>query len=304
LTKIKNFVYCGSNSDERRGKLFKILEKEVFSENPRVTMFVIDAPKIAKKAKSGQFIVVRIDDKGERVPLTVADRDPEKGTVTIVFQEVGKTTAQLGRMNQGDYIKDFVGPLGKPTHFEGAKKIVCVGGGVGVAPIHHIAMGIKEEGRELITIIGARTKELLFWEDKLKLLSNELIVCTDDGSYGRKGFVTEPLKELLEKDKSIDLVIAIGPTIMMKFLCKTTEPFGVTTLVSLNPIMVDATGMCGACRVTVGGKTKFVCVDGPEFNGHKVDFDELMQRMALYKEQERQSYEQFLNSCGANCTCS
>ena len=284
--------------------MFKILEKEVFSENPRVTMFVIDAPKIAKKAKSGQFIIVRIDDKGERVPLTVADRDPEKGTVTIVFQEVGKTTAQLGRMNKGDYIRDFVGPLGKPTHFGDAKKIVCVGGGVGVAPIHHIAMGIKEAGIELITIIGARTHELLFWEDKLEKLSDKLIVCTDDGSYGRKGFVTDPLKELLEQDKSVDTVIAIGPTIMMKFLCLATKPFGVKTLVSLNPIMVDATGMCGACRVTVGGKTKFVCVDGPEFDGHEVDFNELMQRMSLYKESEKLSYDKFLSSCGANCTCS
>ncbi len=284
--------------------MFKILEKEVFSENPRVTMFVIDAPKIARKAKSGQFIIVRIDDKGERVPLTVADRDPEKGTVTIVFQEVGKTTAQLGRMNKGDYIRDFVGPLGKPTHFGDAKKIVCVGGGVGVAPIHHIAMGIKEAGIELITIIGARTHELLFWEDKLEKLSDKLIVCTDDGSYGRKGFVTDPLKELLEQDKSIDTVIAIGPTIMMKFLCLATKPFGVKTLVSLNPIMVDATGMCGACRVTVGGKTKFVCVDGPEFDGHEVDFNELMQRMSLYKEAEKLSYDKFLSSCGANCTCS
>ncbi len=304
MTNIKNFVYCGTNSKERRGKLFKILEKEVFSENPRVTMFVIDAPKIARKAKSGQFIIVRIDDKGERVPLTVADRDPEKGTVTIVFQEVGKTTAQLGRMNKGDYIRDFVGPLGKPTHFGDAKKIVCVGGGVGVAPIHHIAMGIKEAGIELITIIGARTHELLFWEDKLEKLSDKLIVCTDDGSYGRKGFVTDPLKELLEQDKSIDTVIAIGPTIMMKFLCLATKPFGVKTLVSLNPIMVDATGMCGACRVTVGGKTKFVCVDGPEFDGHEVDFNELMQRMSLYKEAEKLSYDKFLSSCGANCTCS
>ncbi len=283
--------------------MFKILEKEVFSTNPRVTEFIIDAPKVARKAKSGQFVVIRIDDKGERVPLTVADRDPEKGTVTIVFQEVGKTTAQLARMNAGDYLKDFVGPLGKPTHFDNAKKIVCVGGGVGVAPIHHIAMGIKEAGIELISIIGARTKELLFWEDKMKKLSNELIVCTDDGSYGRKGFVTEPLKELLETDKSIDLVIAIGPTIMMKFLCKTTEPFGVKTLVSLNPIMVDATGMCGACRVTVGGETRFVCVDGPEFDGHQVDFDELMQRMTIYKQQEQLSYNKFLQSCGENCTC-
>jgi len=283
--------------------LFKILEKEVFSTNPRVTKFIIDAPKVARKAKSGQFVVIRIDDRGERIPLTVADRDPDKGTVTIVFQEVGKTTAQLARMNEGDFLKDFVGPLGKPTHFGNAKKIVCVGGGVGVAPVHHIAMGIKEAGIHLISIIGARTKELLFWEDKMRNLSNELIVCTDDGSYGRKGFVTEPLKELLETDKDIDLVIAIGPTIMMKFLCKATEPFGVTTLVSLNPVMVDATGMCGACRVTVGGETRFVCVDGPEFDGHQVNFDELMQRMTIYKQQEQLSYNNFLQSCGENCTC-
>jgi len=283
--------------------LFKILEKEVFSKNPRVTMFVIDAPKIAKKAKSGQFIILRIDEKGERVPLTVADKDPIKGTVTIVFQEVGKTTAQLAMLNAGDYILDFVGPLGRETHFGDAKKIVCVGGGVGVAPIHHIAMGIKEKGIELITIIGSRTKELLFWEDKLKLLSDTLYVTTDDGSYGIKGFVTNVLKNLLESDKSIDTVIAIGPTIMMKFVCKVTEPFNVKTLVSLNPIMVDATGMCGACRVTVDGSTKFVCVDGPEFDGHKVDFDQLMQRMSLYKPQEQLSYNKFKESCGSNCKC-
>jgi NAD(P)H-flavin reductase len=284
--------------------LFRIIEKKIFSKNPQVTMFKIDAPKIAKKAKSGQFVVVRIDEKGERIPLTVADKDPEKGTVTLVFQTVGKTTAQLSNLEAGDAILDFVGPLGKPTDFENAKKIVCVGGGVGVAPIHHIAMGIKEAGIELISIIGARTKELLFWEDKMKALSDELIICTDDGSYGRKGFVTEPLKELLEKDKSIDLVIAIGPTIMMKFLSKTTEPYGVKTLVSLNPVMVDATGMCGACRVTVGGQTKFVCVDGPEFDGHEVDFDELMNRMSIYKKQEKESYDRYLKTCCENCSCS
>ncbi len=283
--------------------MFKILKKQVFSKNPQVTMMEIDAPKIARKAKSGQFVIVRLHEKGERIPLTVADKDPEKGTVTIVFQEVGKTTAELARMNEGDYILDFVGPLGRPTDFHSAKKIVCVGGGVGVAPVHHIAMGIKEEGKYLITIMGARTKELLFWEDKLRKLSDELIVCTDDGSYGRKGFVTDALKDVLEKDKEVDLVIAIGPTIMMKFVCKTTEPFGVKTLVSLNPIMVDGTGMCGACRVTVGGVTKFVCVDGPEFDGHKVDFDELMQRMSIYKQQEKLSYENFLKKC-SNCTCS
>ena len=282
--------------------MFKILKKEIFSEKPQVTMMIIDAPKIAKKAKSGQFIIVRLHEKGERIPLTVADKDPENGTITIVFQEVGKTTAELARMNEGDFIKDVVGPLGKPTDFHEAKKIVCVGGGVGVAPVHHIAMGIKEAGKYLITIMGARTKDLLFWEDKLKKLSDELIVCTDDGSYGREGFVTDALKDVLERDKDVDLVIAVGPTIMMKFVCKTTEPFGVKTLVSLNPIMVDGTGMCGACRVTVGGVTKFVCVDGPEFDGHQVDFDELMKRMTIYKEQEKLSYDLFLKRC-SNCTC-
>ncbi|NPA24761.1 MAG: sulfide/dihydroorotate dehydrogenase-like FAD/NAD-binding protein [Deltaproteobacteria bacterium] len=282
----------------------RIVAKEEFSRNPGVKMMQIEAPGIARKAKGGQFVVFRLDETGERVPLTVADTDPEKGLVTIIFQEVGKSTMALGALEVGDCLADFIGPLGRPTHMDDYGTVLCVAGGIGIAPTHNIAKALKAHGNRIITVMGARTKELLFWEDKMRALSDEIYVCTDDGSYGIHGLVTKVEQELLEKNREsgeIGLVIGIGPPIMMKFVCKTSEPFGVKTLVSLPTIMVDATGMCGACRVTVGGETKFVCVDGPEFDGHQVDFDEMMKRQAIYLEQEkvaRELYEKEAGCCG------
>jgi ferredoxin--NADP+ reductase len=264
-----------------------------------IHLFKIEAPNVAKKAKPGQFIVIRIDEKGERIPLTVAGWDEKEGSVTIVFMEVGTTTHRLATLGTGDYIVDFVGPLGIPTHIERVGTIVCVAGGFAVAVIKPIAEAMKEKGSKVISILGARTKDLLFWEDKLRQASDELIITTDDGSYGRKGLVTEPLKELLEKGNKIDQVMAIGPTVMMKFCAKTTEPFGVKTIVSLNPIMVDGTGMCGCCRVVVGGVTKFACVDGPDFDGHQVDWDLLMARQRSYLDEEKLSFEQWQCQCGS-----
>ncbi|MBW1645181.1 MAG: sulfide/dihydroorotate dehydrogenase-like FAD/NAD-binding protein [Deltaproteobacteria bacterium] len=286
----------------------RIVAKEEFSRDPAVYMMQIEAPLIAKKARGGQFIVLRINEQGERIPLTIADTDLEKGLVTIVFQVVGKSTAALGQLEVGEEILDFIGPLGKPTHMDNYGTVLCVAGGIGIAPVHNIVRELKKHGNKVITIMGARTKELLFWEDKMRALSDEVYVTTDDGSYGRHGLVTAVEQELLEKDRDqgdINLVIGIGPPIMMKFVAKTSEPFGVKTLVSLNPIMVDATGMCGACRVTVGGKTRFVCVDGPEFDGHQVDFDELFTRQRIYPEQEKLSMELFRQqqACGCGCGC-
>lgn len=283
----------------------RIVAKAEYSRDPAVKMMEIEAPAIARKAKGGQFIVLRVNETGERIPLTIADTDTDKGTVTIVFQEVGKTTTILGQLDIGDEILDFIGPLGKPTHMENYGSVLCVAGGIGIAPVHNIIRELKRHGNRVITIMGARSKDLLFWEDKMRALSDEVYVTTDDGSYGRKGLVTAVEQELLEQDrdtKDIKLVIGIGPPIMMKFVAKTSAPFGVKTLVSLNSIMVDATGMCGACRVTVGGKTRFVCVDGPEFDGHEVDFDELMQRQRMYLEQEKRSME-LLRQQQAGCDC-
>ncbi len=257
---------------------------------PKTVLFEVAAPQIALKAKAGQFIILRVQDHGERIPLTIAQTDPERGSVTIVIQELGKTTYDLNRLEVGEEILDFVGPLGKPTPMEEGKTVVCVGGGVGNAVVWAQVAGFKAAGNKVITIIGARTKELLILEEEIAAVSDELIVTTDDGSYGRKGLVTEPLDELLAKEK-VDEVVTIGPVIMMKFVCKTTEKHGVPTQASLNPIMVDGTGMCGACRVTVGGEIKFACVDGPEFDGHQVDFDELMSRLSFYREQEKEAYE-------------
>ncbi len=232
-----------------------------------------------KKAKPGQFVILRASETGERIPLTMADTDPEKGTITIIYQVVGKTTALFKTLKEGDGYLDIIGPLGKPTEIEKYDgDVVCVGGGTGVAVLHPITRGLKEKGNHVIAIIGARTKDLLILEDKMKAASHELHVCTDDGSYGHHGFVTDVLKEILEKG-NVKLVVGIGPVPMMKFVCAMTKEYNVKTLVSLNPIMVDGTGMCGCCRVTVDGKTKFACVDGPEFDGHKVDFDELMKRL-------------------------
>jgi len=263
---------------------------------------VIDAPLVARKAQPGEFIILRVTEDGERIPLTIQDFDREKGTISIIFQEVGVTTRDLGKLEAGEALKDFVGPLGRPTHIEKMGTVVCVGGGIGVAPIYPIARGLKEAGNKVISIIGSRTKDLLILEEEMKTASSELIITTDDGTYGRKGFVTQVLQELIEKGEPIAEVIAIGPVVMMRAVAETTRPFGVKTVVSLNPIMVDGTGMCGGCRVSVGEDTKFACVDGPEFDGHKVDFAGLMSRQKMYKTQEAQAGEH--KHCkGGACTC-
>jgi len=264
--------------------MFKIVRKQEL--NATVTLLEIEAPFVAKKAKAGQFIIFRIDEMGERVPLTIAGYDREKGTVSIIFQKVGFSTIALGKLNEGDYIRDFVGPLGRPTEVEGKKRVCVVGGGVGCAIALPSAKAFKEAGAEVDVIVGFRNKDIVILEDEFKAASDNMYLMTDDGSYGEQGFVTVKLQQLLESGREYDEVLAIGPVPMMKFVCKTTEPFGVHTMVSLNPIMVDGTGMCGGCRVTVGGETKFACVDGPEFDGHKVDFAELMSRNSTYRPRE------------------
>ena len=269
--------------------MFKIVRKKELNE--AVTLMEIEAPFIAKKAKAGQFIIFRIDEKGERVPLTIAGYDREAGTVSIIFQKVGFATIALGNLNEGDYIQDFVGPLGKPTPVEGKKRVCVVGGGVGCAIALPSAIAFKEAGAEVDVIVGFRNKDIVILEDEFRAAADNMYLMTDDGSYGEQGFVTAKLQELLEKGNQYDEVLAIGPIPMMKFVCKTTEPFGVHTSVSLNPIMVDGTGMCGGCRVTVGGETKFACVDGPEFDGHKVDFAELMKRNSVYRDREAEVKE-------------
>jgi len=274
--------------------LYKILEKKDLT--PVIHLFKIEAPAVAKKAQPGQFVVIRIDEIGERIPLTIADWDRAEGSVTIVVMEVGTTTKRLAQLRQGDSIQDFVGPLGVPTEIENFGTVCCVAGGFAVAIVMPIARAMKENGNKVITIMGARSKDLIFWEDDLRIISDELIVMTDDGTYGRKGLVTEPLKEMLEAGTKIDRVIAIGPSMMMKYSAKTTEPFGVKTIVSLNPIMVDGTGMCGCCRVSVGNETRFACVDGPDFDGHKVDWDLLFARQLIYSEEEKYSCKQWENS--------
>ena len=277
--------------------MFKILEKREMADNT-VCHFKIEAPLIAKKAQPGQFVMLRPNETGERIPLTMAGTDPAQGTIDIIFQVVGKTTALLRTFQEGDAILDIIGPLGRPTHLEKLGTVICVGGGTGIAVLYPITRGLQETGNHVISIIGARTKDLLIMEDYMKNVSDELLITTDDGSYGRHGFVTDALKDLLDERRDVKLVVGIGPVPMMKFVCKTTQPYGVKTFVSLNAIMVDATGMCGACRVTVGGKTQFCCVDGPEFDGHQVDFDELIKRQAAYLKEERQSYEHFQKEQG------
>jgi len=274
--------------------VYKILGKEVLSNVNK--LMVVQAPEIARKAQAGQFIIVRIDEHGERIPLTIADYDKDAGTITIIFQEVGKSTMQMGTLEVGDEFATFAGPLGHPTEIEAYGTVVCVGGGVGIAPIYPIARALKEAGNTVISIIGARNQGLLFWEDKMQAASDELIVCTDDGSYKRKALVTEPLKELLESRK-IDHVWAIGPAIMMKFCAATTEPFGVPTTVSLNTIMIDGTGMCGGCRVQLTEGAKFVCADGPEFDAHKVDWDLLLARQRFYLNEEKQAVDKWQHEC-------
>jgi len=269
--------------------MYKIVRKKEL--NSSVTLMEIEAPFIAKKAKAGQFIIFRIDEMGERVPLTIAGYDREAGTVTIIFQKVGFSTIALGNLNEGDYIRDFVGPLGKPTHTEGVKRVCVVGGGVGCAIALPSAVAFKEAGAEVDVIVGFRNKDIVILEDEFKAAADNMYLMTDDGSYGEQGFVTVKLQQLLESGKEYDAVLAIGPIPMMKFVCKTTEPFGVKTMVSLNPIMIDGTGMCGGCRVTVGGEVKFACVDGPEFDGHQVDFAELMSRNGTYTCREKEVTE-------------
>ena len=263
---------------------------------PMVKLFKIHAPDIAKMRKAGQFVIIRLTPEGERVPLTIADSSNDDGTITLVVQEVGKSSAMLNRMEKGDKILDVVGPLGVPTHIENFGTAVCVGGGIGLAVVWPIAKALKECGNHVISIMGARSKDLMILEDEIRSVSDEVIITTDDGTYGEKGVVTQPLKRILEEGKEIGVCYGIGPVIMMKFVAKTTEPFGVLTYVSLNPIMMDGTGMCGACRVTVGEDTKFACVDGPEFNGHKVNFDELIARLATYQKQEKVAYDKYLDS--------
>ena len=268
----------------------RILERQQLSDD--VVLLRVAAPLIATERRAGQFVIVQVDtDFGERIPLTIADADPHAGSITLIFQVVGKTTHRLADLKPGDAIENILGPLGRPTHVERFGTVVCVGGGIGVAPLHPIAQAMKAAGNRLIVILGARTKSLLILEDRMRALADELIVCTDDGSCGRKALVTEPLKECCARDAKPDLAVAIGPPIMMKFCAETTRPFGVPTVVSLNTIMIDGTGMCGGCRVTVGGKTKFVCVDGPEFDGHQVDFDNMMKRLRAYKAQEDAAHE-------------
>ena len=264
--------------------MYKIVRKKELNDS--VTLMEIEAPFVAKKAKAGQFIIFRIDEKSERVPLTIAGYDREKGTVSIIFQKVGFSTKALGALNEGDYIRDFVGPLGKPTDVEGKKRVCVVGGGVGCAIALPAAVAFKEAGAEVDVIIGFRNKDIVILEDEFRACADHLYLMTDDGSYGEKGFGTVKLQALLESGVKYDEVLAIGPVPMMKFVCKTTEPFGVHTMGCLNPIMVDGTGMCGGCRVTVGGETKFACVDGPEFDGHKVDYEERMSRNGTYRERE------------------
>ena len=273
--------------------MFEILKKKEL--NPTVTLMEIHAPKVAAKAEPGQFIILRVDDEGERIPLTVADFDREKGTVTIIFQIVGATTRKLNMKKQGEFISDFVGPLGRKTHTEGLKKVAVVGGGVGSAIAYPVAKKFHEQGSIVHSIIGFRNKDLVILEDEFDKVSDKFVRMSDDGTWGEKGLVTNALEKLIESGEKYDEVIAIGPLVMMKFVSLTTKKYGIKTVVSMNPIMIDGTGMCGGCRITVGGKTKFACVDGPEFDGHEVDFDGAMKRSAMYREFEHHSDEEVCN---------
>lgn len=276
--------------------MFKIIRKQIL--NPSVKLLEVEAPLVAKKAEPGQFIILRVSDKGERIPLTIADYDREKGTITIIFQEVGKTTKLLGALEEGDKILDFVGPLGVASHLDGVKKAAVIGGGLGTAIAFPQAKKLHSLGAEVDTIAGFRNKELIILEEELKSVSDRVFITTDDGSNGNKGFVTDVLKRLIEEGNKYDLVIAIGPLIMMKVVSNLTKQYGIKTIVSMNPVMIDGTGMCGGCRVTVGGKTKFACVDGPDFDGHEVDFDEAMRRQQMYKKEESSLLEKHVCKMG------
>ena len=273
--------------------MYKILKKEVL--NPTVTLMDIEAPLVAKAAEPGQFIILRVDEEGERIPLTIADFDREKGSVTIIFQVVGATTEKLNHKEAGEFIEDFAGPLGKPTETEGLKKVAVVGGGVGCAIAFPVAKKLHSIGCEVHSIVGFRNKDLVILEDEFKNNSSKFVLVSDDGSCGEKGLVTDALKKLIESGEKYDRVITIGPLMMMKFVCKLTKEYEIPTVASMNPIMIDGTGMCGGCRLTVGGKTKFACVDGPEFDGHEIDFDEAMARGAMYKPFERHAHEETCN---------
>ncbi len=265
--------------------MYQIVKKRQLNQD--VVLMEVKAPYVAAKAQAGQFIIFRVDEQGERVPLTVADYDREAGTVTIIFQTVGNSTKELAELGEGDYIQDFVGPLGIASHFDGVKKACVIGGGVGCAIAYPQAKALFHMGVDVDLIAGFRNKDIVILEEEMKAVCNRFVLCTDDGSYGKKGFVTQALQELLDEGNRYDVVVAIGPIPMMKFVCEVTKPYDIKTMVSLNPIMIDGTGMCGGCRVTVGGEIKFACVDGPDFDGHQVDFDELMRRNSFYREQER-----------------
>ena len=271
--------------------MYRIVTKEALK--PTVILYEIEAPMVAKKAQPGQFIILRVDENGERIPITIHDYDREKGTVTIIVQTVGATTEKLSHKQQGDYLHDFVGPLGKPTETEGKKKVCVVGGGVGCAIAYPVLKKFHDCGAEVHAVVGFKSKDVVILEDKFKAVSSVMKVCTDDGSYGQKGLVTEALKELLDAGNQYDEIFAIGPMVMMKFVCKTTAPYGVPTTVSMSPIMIDGTGMCGGCRLSVGGE--FACVDGPDFDGHKVDWDLAVKRNQMYREYEAHKYEETCN---------
>ena len=273
--------------------MYRIVKKEVL--NPTVTRMDIEAPLIAKKAEPGQFIILRVDEKGERIPLTVADFDRERGTVTIIFQIVGATTEKLNHLEEGDFLQDFVGPLGRPSETEGLKKVAVIGGGVGCAIAYPVAKKLHQQGAEVHSIVGFRNKDLVILEEEFRAVSSKFVMMTDDGSYGEKGLVTNALEKLISEGETYDEVIAIGPLVMMKFVVKLTKEHNIKTVVSMNPIMIDGTGMCGGCRLTVGGKTKFACVDGPDFDGFEVDFDEAMARGTMYRDFERHAYEETCN---------
>ena len=273
--------------------MYRIVRKEALK--PTVILYEIEAPMVAKKAEPGQFIILRVDENGERIPLTIHDYDREKGTVTIIVQTVGATTEKLSHKQQGEFIQDFVGPLGRPTETEGKKKVCVVGGGVGCAIAYPVLKKFHDCGAEVHAVVGFKNKDVVILEDKFKSASDVMKLVTDDGSYGEKGLVTDALKQLIEEGNQYDEIFAIGPAIMMKFVSKTTEPYGIPTTVSMSPIMVDGTGMCGGCRLTVGGETKFACVDGPDFDGHKVDWDESLKRGKMYFDWERHKHEEVCN---------
>ena len=273
--------------------MYRIVRKEALK--PTVILYEIEAPMVAKKAEPGQFIILRVDENGERIPITIHDYDREKGTVTIIVQTVGATTEKLSHKQQGEFIQDFVGPLGRPTETEGKKKVCVVGGGVGCAIAYPVLKKFHDCGAEVHAVVGFKNKDVVILEDKFKSASDVMKLVTDDGSYGEKGLVTDALKQLIEEGNQYDEIFAIGPMIMMKFVCKTTEPYGIPTTVSMSPIMIDGTGMCGGCRLSVGGEMKFACVDGPDFDGHKVDWDESLKRGKMYFDWERHKHEEVCN---------